>query len=102
MRNVNVEGELLVEDFEHLVFAIAGHEIQARTDVELGARRFKFEGKGITASGDAIGPAVVCTIQCAIGCASGAVSTNGGVPLVSGVAIGIATLKYNQQATSTR
>lgn len=88
MGDVDVEGELLVQELEHLVVCIIGHEVDARTDVLLGALGDEFEGEGITAGGDTVSARVVGTIESAVGSASLAIGAKTSVPSVASVAVG--------------
>lgn len=88
--DIDIEGELLVEEVEHLVgLVLVVHKIDTGTDVggvlTLGDEA---EGKGITGSGDTVGSGVVSTIKSAVGSASGWVRAERGVPGVTIVAVG--------------
>jgi len=86
--NVDIESEFLVEELEHLVGSFAGHHVNTRTDVLLGAVCDEFEGKSVTAGGDTVSAGVVCTIESAVFGASGTVRAESLVPSVAGVAVG--------------
>jgi hypothetical protein len=61
--DIDVEGEFLVLEFEHLVGRLAGHQVDTRTNIGTG---HELEGKSITRGGDTIGTRVVGTIQGAV------------------------------------
>ena len=86
--NIDIEGELLVEDLEQLVFRVAGHEVDAGTDVLLGRRGNELESKRVPAGGDTVGALVVGAVESAVGRTGGTVGAESGVPGVSGVAVG--------------
>jgi len=86
--NVDVKGKLLIEKLEHLIGRLAGHQVNAGTDVLLGGIRDEFEGECVTASGDTVGARVVCTVESAVLRASSTIGTKRAVPGVAGVAVG--------------
>ena len=64
---VNVEGELVAHQGEHLVLVLAGHEVGTRTNVGavlmLGDKR---QAEGITAGRDTVGGSIVNTLEGAV------------------------------------
>ena len=89
---VDIKGELLVEQGEHLVLGIALHEIQTRTNVGgIATLGDEGQGQGIAAGGDTIGLGVIGTLEHAVLGAVGVLSAEGGVPLVAGVAVLVVT-----------
>jgi hypothetical protein len=88
IRHVDVESELLILELEHVVGGVTGHQINARTDVGAGD---KFQGEGVSRSGDSVGTSVVSTIDRTVLGARCTVWAEGGVPSVTGVAVGGAT-----------
>lgn len=92
LRNIDIEGELLVEWLEDLVTLVGGvHQVDTRTDV-LGASGCSDElvGDRITAGSDTIGTRVVGTIDSAVLSASNTIRAEGSIPRVTGVAVGVA------------
>ncbi len=89
LRNVHVEGELLILQAEHLVIVLVLHQVHARTDVFLLRRGNKFESESVAAGRDTISAGVVCAVKSAIRSASGVVRAGRRVPRISRVAIGI-------------
>lgn len=87
VRHVNIEGELLVEQLEHRVPRLAVHEVHARADVGAGD---ELERERSARGGDTVGALVVRTIEGAVCRASLAVGAERRVPLVAGVAVGVA------------
>lgn len=92
LADIDVEGELLVEEVEEAVLVIAGHEVDARPDVGtvvvLG-HELQLQG-AVRRSRDAVCLFIVGTIDSAVGGASLAVGTRRLVPLVAVVAVGVA------------
>lgn len=85
--DVDVEGELLVHQVEHLVLGVGGvHEIDTRADV---GTSLEGEGEGVAAGGDTVSACVVGTIESAVRCTSGAVRAESGVPCAASVAVGV-------------
>ena len=90
MRDVDVKGELLVEEIEVLIGGIILHEVGPRTDVlAVGIVGDELEGECIAAGGDTIGTAVVGAVESAILHAGRRVGAESRVPGVSGVAVGV-------------
>lgn len=87
VRHVNIECELLVLQLEHLVLGRARHEVDTRTNV--GACH-ELEGERITTGSDTVSARVICTVQSTVLGASGGIGTEGGVPAVTGVTVGVA------------
>lgn len=87
--NVNIERELLVKGFEHLVVGLVCHEVDTRADVLALRLGDEFEGQSVAASGDTVGARVVSTVNSAARSASVRVTANAGIPLVTSVAVGI-------------
>lgn len=81
--HVDVERELLVEELEHLVVGLVGHEVDAGPDV--GASD-ELERQGVAAGGDPVRAAVVGAVERAVGRAGRGVRAEGLVPGVAGVA----------------
>lgn len=54
--NVNIEGEFLVDEVEHLVLGVALHEVGTRSDVgRVRTLGDELQGQGIVGSGDTVG-----------------------------------------------
>lgn len=88
LRGVDVKGELLVEELEHLVLGIRGHKIQPRTDAP--AERTigdKLKRKSATGRSHSVRAGVVCSIEGAITSTCFAVRAEGSVPRVATVAV---------------
>lgn len=84
LRHVNVEGELLVQELEHLVLGLAAHEVDTRADV--GARD-ELQSERVAGGRDAVSTLVVGTVEGAVLRASDTVGTERGVPFITGVAV---------------
>lgn len=87
VRHVDVEGELLIHQLEHLVVRGILHEVDTGADVGAG---HELDGKSVAASGDTVSASIVSTIEGAVLSAADGVSADGGVPRVAGVAVGVA------------
>lgn len=87
--DVDVEGELLVEELEHLVARVGLHEVETGADVLVGTAGDEVELERGPAGGDTVGTGVVRSVQSAVGGAGGGVGAQGRVPGVSGVAVGV-------------
>lgn len=85
--HVNVESELLVQELEHVVLGLAVQEVDTRADV--GARH-ELKSERVAGGGDTVGALVVGTVKCAVRGTSHTVGAEGGVPRVTGVAVGVA------------
>jgi len=82
--NVDVEGELLVQELEHLVFGVAVEEVDSGTDVlSVGVALDELESQGIAAGRDSISSGVVSPLESAVGGTNGVAGTDGCVPGVS-------------------
>jgi len=88
VRNVDIESEFLVEELEHLVRSVAGHQVHTGTDVLLRTAGDEFESDSVSAGGDTVCAGVVSTFESAVGSASRAVWAERGVPGVASVAVG--------------
>ncbi len=94
--NVDIEGELLVENLEKLVFGVAVHQVDTGTDVLVAsAAGDEFESEGVATDRDTVCPWVVGAVKSAIGSARLSVRADGAVPSISGVAIRVAVLGVN-------
>ena len=86
---VNIEGELVVEEVEHLVGFLVLHQVHAGSDVGGGfTLSDELEGEGIAGTGDSVGGLVVGTLEGTVLGASLVVGAEGGIPLVAIVAVG--------------
>lgn len=87
--DVDIECEFLVEEFEDLVFAVAGHQVDTRANV-LSVRVVldELESESVSAGGDTVGVGVVGTIDSAVCSTGGGVRANRGVPGVASVTVG--------------
>lgn len=88
VRHIDVEGELLALQAEHLVFGVIGHEVDSASDVLLCARGHEFEGQGVTSAVDTVGAGVVSSLHGAVGGTCGGIGAESSIPGVSGVAVG--------------
>lgn len=93
VRNIDIKGELLVLQAEHLVLGVIGHEVDSASDVLLGARGHELEREGVTSAVDTIGTRVVSTLQSAVACACCGIGAELRIPGVSGVAVGVASFR---------
>lgn len=91
--DINVKGDFLVVQVEHLVAVSAArsHEVDTRADVFVGALSDEVETEGVAGGGDTIGTGVISTFQSAVCGAIDIVGAVRGVPGVASVAVGIAT-----------
>lgn len=82
---VNVDGELLVQQVEHLVLGVGGvHEVHARTDVGGGAASSdKLHRKRVAIGIDTVGTGIIATVKSAVGRTGGWVRAEGGIPGVT-------------------
>jgi len=89
VRDIDIEGELVAEELEHLVLGVVLHQVDTRADIGavlvLGD---ELEVQGVTAGGDTIGRRVVSAVDAAGLGAALAIRADGGIPLVAGVAVG--------------
>lgn len=87
-REVDVKGELVVHEGEHLVLARAVHEVEARANVGavlvLGD---ELEGQGVAAGRGTVGGGVVGALHLALGRAVGRGAAHVRLPLVAVVAV---------------
>jgi hypothetical protein len=91
VRDIDVESELLVENLEKFVLTIAVHEVNTGTDVlPVRVVRHEFESDRIARDADTIGTRVIRAFDSTVRRAGLAIGANGGVPCVSGVAVGVA------------
>lgn len=86
--HVNVEGELLVLELEHLVLGLGFHKVNTGADV---GASYEFEGELVAGGRNTVGAGVVSAIERAIGRACCRVRAELSVPLVAIVAVGVAT-----------
>lgn len=89
--NVNIEGELIVEQVEHLVAVLGArlHEIDTATDVSaVGVVGDELQVQRAAAGGNTVRARVVSAIDTAVLSAGSAIRAVGGVPFVAGVAVG--------------
>jgi predicted ABC-type sugar transport system permease subunit len=89
--DIDVERKLLVEELEHLVGGVAGHEVDTRPNVRLGRSGDEFESEGVAGGGDTVGTLVVGTVEGTVRRASGTIGAESSVPGVAGVAVGRAS-----------
>ena len=87
VRHVDVEGELLVLQLEHLVGGLVRHQVDTRADI---AARDKLERERVTAGCDTVGARVVCAVEGTVLRTSGGVGADARVPRIAGVAVGVA------------
>ena len=85
--HVDVEGELLVEELEHLVVGVVLHEVDTRADV--GARH-ELERERGAGGRDTVRARVVRAVEGAVLRAGHAVGAEGSIPRVTGVAVRVA------------
>jgi hypothetical protein len=84
--DINIEGELLSDDVEHLVLGVGGHEVGTATNVgRVGTLGDEFEGQSIAAGGDTVGSRVVSTVDSTVGSAGLAVLARSSIPRVVGI-----------------
>jgi hypothetical protein len=89
VRDVNIKGELVVEQSEHLVGVFVLHEVGAATNV--GAVLMlgdELEAQLVAAGLDSVRLPVVGTVDAANLGASSAIRADGRVPFIAGVAVG--------------
>jgi len=90
--NVNIEGELVAEEVEHLVRVLLAslHEVDtAANTLAVGVLGDELQAKSIAAGGDTVGAGVLGTVD-ATGAGTGlAVGADLVVPFVAGVAVGV-------------
>jgi len=88
MRHIDIECELLVQETEHLVVGVIGHEEHAGSDVSVCTLGDKVESQGIASGGSSICSGVVSTIELAVCCASSVGRAECWVPGIASVAVG--------------
>jgi hypothetical protein len=87
--HVDVKGEFLVLEIEHLVGGRSVEEVDTGADVGgVRTNSDEFERQGVTAGSDTVCSSIVGTVDSAVCGASRWVRANSGVPSVTGVAIG--------------
>jgi len=87
--NIDIKGELVTEEVEHLVLGVVLHEVDTRTDVgTILVLGDEFEVEAVAAGRDTVGGSVVGTLKTALRSASGAGRADGTVPRVAVVAVG--------------
>ena len=90
---IHVEGKLLVEDLEHLVFGVARHKVHTTADilpVTVGLN--ELEGERVTARCNTVRPTIVGTFEGTVGCAALVIRAETRVPSVARVAVVVAAL----------
>lgn len=85
---VNIEGELIVEEVEELVGAVILHHVDAGADILGLSISDESEGERFAVSGDTVGGFVVSTLEGTVLSASLVVRAELGVPLITIVAVG--------------
>jgi hypothetical protein len=89
--NINIEGEFLSDDVEHLVFGVGLHEVGSGSDVGgVGALCNELEGKSISAGADTVGARVVSAIDSTCLRTSGTVFARGSIPCIVRIAVRVA------------
>ena len=90
VRYINIESELLVEEVEHLVVAGVLHQVYAGSNVAAAcAFGDKAELDGVARSRDTVRARVIGAVDSAVSRAAFGIRTDGSVPGVTGVAVGI-------------
>ena len=87
--DVDIKGELLVQQLKHLVGGVVLHHVQTRANVLLLAGGDEVEAEGVAAGSHTISGLVAGTLEGAVGCARRIVRADGLVPGVAGVAVGV-------------
>lgn len=86
LADVDIKGELLVLEVEHLVvLVLVIHEVDARANV---AANLQLQAQLVTRGLDAVGAWVVGTIESTVSSASHTIRAKSAVPSVAGVAVG--------------
>lgn len=87
--DIDVESKLLVEDLEKLILTVAVHEVNTGTNVlPIRVVRHEFESECIAHDADTITTRVIRAVDSTVRGAGLAIGADGGVPGVSGVAVG--------------
>lgn len=91
--NIDIKGELLVEQVEHVVVGLVSHQVDTRANV-LAERALshELELKLATRSSDSVGPGVVGAVESAVGGTSLAIGAKRGVPGAASVAVVVTVL----------
>ena len=85
--HVDIEREFLVQKLEHLVVLVIRREVDTGANVGAGD---EFEGEGIAAGGDTVGAGVFSAVEGAVLSTGVGVGADARIPLVTGVAVGVA------------
>jgi hypothetical protein len=93
--DIDVKGELLVKEVEHLVVVVVLHEVDTGADVGALALGDELQGESVAAGGDTIGRLVVTAFQGTLRSAGRSVGADSGVPGVATVAVGVAVSDVN-------
>lgn len=89
--DVNVEGELVAEQVEHLVGTVVLHQVDTATNtLAIGVLSDELQAQSIAGGLDTVGARVLSTVNTAGTGASLAIRADLAVPLVTGVAVGVA------------
>ena len=78
----------MVLELEHVIRRRVVEEIHSRTNIGTGD---EFERECVAGRGNAVCSRIISTIECTILRACGRVGAKGGIPSVTGVAVGVAT-----------
>ena len=79
--DIDVKGELLVLELEHLIGGIGSQEVDTRADVlAAGVGSDELERQGIAADGDTVGGRIISTLNCAVLGAGDVVGAESSVP----------------------
>lgn len=92
LRQIDVEGELVVKQVENLVLGGGLHEVQSAANVLARALGHKLERQSISARGGAVGARVVSSIEHTVCGTALVVGAYRRVPRVARVAVGVAVL----------
>jgi len=85
--DINVKGELLVEELEYLIVGLACHQVNTGSDVLPGALCYELESERVATGGDTVSSSIVRTIDGAVLGTGHTIGTEGSVPGVTGVAV---------------
>jgi hypothetical protein len=87
--NIDIEGEFVAEESEHLVGIIVLHEVDTAADVlAILVLLDELEAELVTAGLDAICRLILGAVNAALLSAGGTVGADGGIPFVTGVTVG--------------
>lgn len=87
--DIDIKGELVAKEVEHLVVVVILHEVETAADVgAVWTNSHELEVELAAARGDSVGARVVGTIETALGGARLPIGAEGLVPGVSAVAVG--------------